>query len=200
MKEVYRFHIHVLRKIISILFVVSLALFFYFLGEINTLFILLALTVVFVPLDIVHYFTKGKNRISRLFFETYPKKRAEYGQYVSDASIFFISTIIMVLFFDKDIVFLSLLIFIFTDASEQIFGNLFPSKGFLWNKKKGWIGTLSGFLIAMAVSFSIMGVFFIEIAFWRILFSCAVAAILGLSRKYDNVLIPWGAAIVLFLT
>lgn len=184
-----------IRKFLS-LYILIFALIYYFFDKKVILITLSALLILFLPFDLMNYFSKGKNKISKWFFKLYPKKRLEKKHILSDASIFFIFTIFLVLLLQKDIVVFSLILFTFCDPIEKIFGILFPYEKLPWNKDKNWMGTSAGFLVSILAGFLAISCLNINLPLWIIFPTSFIAALAGTSPKYDNILIPWSIAIL----
>jgi len=188
--------IAVKRKILS-LFILLFALLYNFTNKKITLVILFSFFTIFLIFDLFNYFSRGKNKASKFFFKLYPKKKKEYNSLLSDATLFFISTILLILIFQKEIVILSLILLMSVDAGEQIFGILIKSKKLPWNKDKSWMGTFMGFLIGIITLYIVITTILENIPFIIILPTSFIAAIAGTSKKFDNILIPWCVAIIL---
>jgi len=151
---------------------------------------------IFLPFDLLNYFSKGKNRFSKLFFRLYPKKSEEKNRLLSDASTFFISTILLILIFEREIVLFTLILFALCDASEGVFGKLISSKTLPWNKRKNFAGTLGGFIIAMISGYLAVTYLSIDIPMLLILPASFICALAGTVKKWDNLFMPWLTAIV----
>ena len=134
-----------------------------------------------------------------MFFKLYPKRKEEYNNILTDASILLISTLLLILVFPKDIAILSMILFTFVDVGEQIFGITFPSERLPWNDEKNVAGTLAGFFVAVIVG--ALSIFFmgLGVPFDFLLPVSAVAAVAGTSKKHDNIVIEWSSAILLVL-
>ncbi len=184
------------RKLLSLV-VFLFALLYYFTDATFFICFLLIMFALFSFFDVIHYISKGKNMFAKYFFKVYPKKKEELNVLFTDATLFFLCTLIMCLFFQKDAVVFSLIMLTFVDAGEQIFGILIKSKPLPWNPKKNYSGTFSGFLIGLVVSCISIIFLFNTVPLWIIFPTSFVAAIAGTSKQYDNILIPWAVAIVL---
>ncbi|PIN88595.1 hypothetical protein COU61_04245 [Candidatus Pacearchaeota archaeon CG10_big_fil_rev_8_21_14_0_10_35_13] len=180
-------------------FILIFALVYYSFGYYTMLRSLIIVSLIFIPFDLINYLSKGKSRISRLFFKIYPHKKEEKKHLFGDGTIFLLSTIIMVLVLPKGVVIMSLIIFNFVDPAERVFGIMLPYLKLPWNKKKTWVGTAFGFFAG--IIFSILGIYLLNIYFsaLSIITASLIVALAGTSSKWDNLLIPWLSAIVLLL-
>jgi|TARA_B100000315_G_C14308148_1_gene465046 dolichol kinase len=186
------------RKFLS-LFIVLFALLYYFTNKTIFVFTMSSMLALFLFFDLLNYFSKGKNKLAKHFFRLYPKKREELKSILTDATLFFISTLLMSLFFQKEVVIFSLILLTFVDMSEQIFGKLLPFKKLPWNPQKSFLGTFMGFLIGTIVSYLVITTILENIPLIVILPASIVAAIAGTSKKFDNILIPWCVSIILII-
>lgn len=185
-----------LRKLLS-LFIIIFSLIYYYFNKTTFLLVITAMFILFLTFDLLRFFSKGKNKFAKIFFYLYPKKREELNFIFTDATLFFMSTILMGLFISKEILIFSLSILTFVDAGENIFGKILPFKKLPWNSKKSYLGTFAGFLIGIIISY--LAIIFIpyNLPLYLILLSSFVAAMAGTSYKYDNLLIPWSVAVLL---
>jgi len=191
--------INPLRKILA-LFIIASALYYHFLGKNIALITFSILMALFLFFDFLHYSSKGRNKFACLFFKLYPKKSFEKKHIFTDGTIFFISTILMILFFPKEIVVLSLIIYGFCDQAERIFGILFSSEKLFWNKSKNWIGTLFGLFIAILAGTLFTRLLNLNFSMHSLIIASALAALAGTLKNKgmifdDNLLMPWLTAL-----
>ncbi len=184
------------RKFLS-LFIILFALLYYFTNKTIFVYTMSSMLALFLFFDLLDYFSKGKNKFAKYFFRLYPKKREELKSILTDATIFFISTLLMGLFFQKEVVIFSLILLTFVDMSEHIFGKLLPFQKLPWNSQKSFLGTFMGLLIGAIVSYLVITTILENIPLIVILPASIVAAIAGTSKKFDNILIPWCVSIIL---
>jgi len=180
------------------IFIFLFALVYYFFNKGAMLIVLGILLIIFLLFDLINYFSDGKSKIARIFFKLYPKKKREGRTILTDATIFFISTILLVLIFQKEIVVFSLIILVFCDIAEQVFGIKIKSRKLFWNKGKNWAGLIGGFVISVIVGYlavELLGLLSLGV----ILPISIVAAVAGTSPRYDNILIPWSVVLILLL-
>ncbi len=191
---------------IEAFFIIIFALIYYFFGKIIIWYILIILLSAFLVFDLVNYYSRRKDTNTKLFYKLYPKKKLEKRNILTDGTIFFISTALMVLFLEKNVVVLSLIIFCFCDQAERIFGILMPSKKLYWSKSKNWAGTILGFIIAFLAGFISIKILNLSFPIWFLLPTSIVAALAGTMKnnynniiQNDNILMPWLSALTLSL-
>lgn len=187
------------RKVLS-LFILLFALLYYFTSKKIILITLIAMLSIFLFFNLLNYYSKGKSKIANIFFKLYPKKEHEYKRPITDATIFFISTIFLILIFKMEIVIMSLILLTFVDANEQIFGIKFSkSKKLFWNKDKNYAGTLAGFLTGIIIS--LISILTLKLGFgiWTILPISIISSLAGTAKKFDNIIMPWATSVTLYL-
>ena len=186
------------RKLLS-LFILLFALVYYF-TNLQVILITLSsfLLVFFSFYTLDHY--RFNNKIIRLFLKLYPKKEEDKNTLFPSDIRFFISTIILLLLFPKDIAIYSLIILTFCDDAEQIFGIKYKIKNLPWNKDKNLAGLLGGFVAAVFVGYlSVKILNFENISYSAIILSSIIASLAGTLKRYDNETMPWGTSLTLTL-
>ena len=189
--------IHIKRKILS-LSIIGLAVLFFYLPDDLVIRMMVSISIIFVFLDFVHYKIGEENILTRLYFKLYPKKPHEYKKMLSDASIFFLSTLIMVIVFPKEIVAFSVIIFIVADIVSHVFGIIFHQGKLFWNQEKTWGGVLPSFFSALLVGYLIVKLVpHFDLNFLQIAVLSATIALFGTLDEFDNLAMPWSYALLL---
>lgn len=191
--------IHLKRKVLS-LSIVALAVLLYRLPYESGLQLMVFISAVFIFLDSMHHKYGDKNILTRIYFKLYPKKPHEYQRLLSDASIFFFSTLVMILVFTKEIAVFSIIIFIVADITSHISGIMLHRGKLFWNHAKTWGGVIPSFVLAFIsgyITMSLMTNF--DLSLIQITITSALVAVLGTLNNYDNIAMPWGSAIFLSL-
>lgn len=189
--------IHLKRKILS-LSIIGLAILFYRLPDDLAVRLMISISIIFVLLDFVHYKIGEENILTRLYFKLYPKKSHEYKKMLSDASIFFLSTLVMIIIFPKAIVAFSLIVFIVADIASHVFGIIFHKGKLFWNQKKTWGGVLPSFFFAFWAGYLMAKWMpYFDLSFLEITVLSAVIALFGTLNEFDNLAMPWSYALLL---
>jgi len=185
------------RKLLS-LSIILLAYFLYSLSRAEAIICMLVLSMIFTILDLIYHKTGTKNFLMRLYFNLYPKKEHEYERSLSDATVFFWSTFLMVILFSREIMMYSIAVYIIADATAHIFGIIFHGGELFWNKEKTWGGLVPSFLFALLTGYLVIKLIpEIDFSAFKIAASAGIIALMGTLNDYDNVAMPWGAAIFL---
>ena len=191
--------INVLRKIMS-LAIIAFAALYYFIRKNEFAIFLTIIITLFIIFDLINYFSKNKNKLSRLFFKLYPKKKEEIKQPLTDATIFLILTLILTILLPKEIVIFALILYTIVDGTEQIFGIALDEKTKIpWNKYKTIQGTFAGFVSAIIASYIIIKFITPTVPLSIILPVSFISALAGTSKKYDNEIILSSIALILWL-
>ena len=198
MKLYGNLHIHVWRKILS-LAVIALAIWYYHMSYVVMLATVSVMLLFFALFDVIHHVTGDKNLAMRLFFSIYPKKPHEYKRLFSDASVFLFSTLIMVLVFSREIVIFSLVVFLCADLTSHVFGIAVHKKPLFWNMQKTWGGLLPGFIFAWVSGYIVIFYTPMGIQLAELTLLSATVAIFSTLNDYDNIAMPWGAALLLLV-
>jgi dolichol kinase len=189
--------IHLRRKILS-LGIIVLAVLLYKLPKESSIELLVFISTTFILLDCIHHKYGEKNILTRLYFKLYPKKPHEYKRLLSDASVFFFSTLVMMLVFIKEITVFSIVIFIIADITSHITGIILHKGKLFWNHQKTWGGLIPSFILAFItgyITIQLMPSF--DLNLQSLVIVSAIISVMGTLNDYDNIAMPWGSAIFL---